>query len=68
VPREIRSKIREALKEQGFGLIENWLKNHAHFSGREGNLNFTGSWNSELNELAFEQREVMSPEVSSSKQ
>ena len=68
VPREIRSKIREALKSQGFGLIENWLKGHAHFSGREGNLNFTGTWNSELNELAFGQREAVLPEVSSSKQ
>ncbi len=64
VPREIRSKIREALKAQGFGLIENWLKSHAHFSGHEGNLNFTGTWNSKLNELAFEQREVVLPRVS----
>ena len=68
VPREIRSKIREALKAQGFGLIANWLQSHAHFSGNEGYLNFTGTWNSELNELAFGQREVVLPEVSSSKQ
>jgi hypothetical protein len=67
VPREIRSKIREALKAQGFGLIEDWLKCHAHFSGREGNLNFVGNWNSELDELDFEQRETVLPEVSGNK-
>ena len=68
VPREIRSKIRDALKEHGFGLIANWLTNHAEFSGREGNLNYVGTWNSELNELSFGQRESVLPEISSNKQ
>jgi hypothetical protein len=65
VPRNMRAKIREALTLHGFKLIAEWLSDHAKFSGRASNLRFTGIWNSELDELNFESRDNVLPEVSS---
>ncbi|HSY74882.1 MAG TPA: hypothetical protein VK810_05380 [Dongiaceae bacterium] len=64
VPRNMRAEIREELLQNGLKSIEKWLFDHAKFSGRDGNLRFTGIWNSELKELTFGSRDYVLPEVS----